>query len=332
MKAPTSTVGSSPAVTSRWPSSAVVVDLPCVPVTPMPIRPGAAISSPSSACQVTTGMPAAVGGGQLGVVRHGAQRGRDRDPVDAGEVRRIVAGTASGCRPRRAAACTATGASASQPSTTAPARWSRSAAPAAPDPAMPMTWIRSPGRITPATRVDDARGELERRQGRCALVAVAIVRPGVALDDRRPVAERGGHVGQPDRLLRRAAVRARRCRSPPRPAAPPGTDRARRTSSPRPPRPRRRRPALEQLVRHAQQLLLDGIRVRHDAAEEVVARLRDLGDDVPDQPARARLGGGHLPSALRRARGPAAERPSDELLIGGRTRLGGSRSVLIGSS
>ncbi len=72
MKAPTSTVGSRPALISRCPSRAVVVDLPCVPVTARPMRPSAVISSPSTACQVTTGSPrscAATSSGRSGTAR-----------------------------------------------------------------------------------------------------------------------------------------------------------------------------------------------------------------------------------------------------------------------
>ena len=92
MKAPTSTVGSRPALISRCPSSAVVVDFPCVPVTARPMRPGAAIISPSSVCHGTTGRPPVVCRDQLGKVRMRAQGGGDRHAFHAFQMRRIVPG------------------------------------------------------------------------------------------------------------------------------------------------------------------------------------------------------------------------------------------------
>ncbi len=92
MKAPTSTVGSSPALISRCPSSAVVVDLPCVPVTARPILPSAVISSPSTACHGTIGRPRSRAADQLGEIRHRPQRGRDRHTLHAFQVARVVAG------------------------------------------------------------------------------------------------------------------------------------------------------------------------------------------------------------------------------------------------
>ena len=218
MNAPTSTVGSSPAATSRWPRRAVVVDLPWVPVTPRPMRPGAACSSPSSACQVATGIPAR---------RRPPRARRDR----ARRERR--ARWRRGRRPRGG-----------------PDR----ARPPCAMPAASSGGVYGDGAVGVAA-VDDRAGAVEeqggaRRSGAgdaddvdplararplpypsdarrapssmaasadARLLPVTVVRPGVALDDGRPVAERGRHVGQPDRLVGRSPIRARRCRSPRRP-------------------------------------------------------------------------------------------------------------------
>ena len=69
--------------------------------------PGCRLSSPRSACHVSTAMPRSVCGGELGVPGHGSDRGRDRDAGDAVEVRGIVARRRTGYRPRRAPACRA---------------------------------------------------------------------------------------------------------------------------------------------------------------------------------------------------------------------------------
>ena len=100
---------------------------------------------------------------------------------------------------------------------------SRTAVPAAPEPAMPMTWTRSPGATTPLPLRGHAVGQLERGEGRRPLVAVTVVRPGVPLDDGRPVADGGRHVGQPDRLLVAPAVRPGDAGDGDRQAGRPGT-------------------------------------------------------------------------------------------------------------
>src|SRR5918994_5641512 len=91
------------------------------------------------------------------------------------------------------------GPSASHPSTVAPARASRSAAPAAPEPAMPMTWMRSPAIATRSGLGRDAGREVQGREGRRPLVAIAVVAPDVTLDDRRAVPDCGRDVGEPHR-------------------------------------------------------------------------------------------------------------------------------------
>ena len=49
----------------------------------------------------------------------------------------------------------------------------------------------------------------------------------------------------------------------------------------------------ENVLGHAQQLLLGAIRVHHDPALEVRGGARDAGDPVSDEPARARFGNRH---------------------------------------
>ena len=162
-------------------------------------------------------MPRSVAAASSAWPGHGAQRGRDRDAVDAVEVRGVVAARRTGCRPRRAAACTGDGASASQPSTMAPAWWSRSAA---------------PGRARAGDADDvDPLAALDHR-----------------LAPRRQARRRGRAPRGPTRACcrrgraARCGARRRRCRRaarPPRTSARPASRRsrrpARRCRSPRPP-------------------------------------------------------------------------------------------------
>ena len=104
----------------------------------------------------------------------------------------------------------------------------------------------------------------------------------------------------PDRLVRRASARARRCRSG-RSPCPRRTAPGRRRPAPPPP-PRHRPVALDQLGRHAQQLRLGLVRIRDHAAREVLG-----GPGAVRQPGRQQPAGARLPRS--RAAGPRAAAP-----------------------
>ena len=323
--APTNADGSAPAPARTWTSQPDVVLLPCVPATPTSVRPTAA--SATTCCHASTGMPASraaassAWSGSMAVsalvtarrsgrrcARHvgsGMFRG-DLDP-ECVEGRACTASARRGrsrSRSRRRAAA-------------------RSAAALAPAPAAPTTWIRSPSRMGRARRtgwspaptrsdaevtwrpgatdptragsssrpppeLDPLEEELESRGGAAPLVLGSIAGPGVTPDDRAG-AVGDGDIGQPDRLGRRSPVRPgdpghrhREIRPGPFPAAARHRERDLR---------RDRAVRGEDLIRHADRLALELIRVRHEASDEVGTRARDLGDQVSDQAAGARFDG-----------------------------------------
>src|SRR5687767_8219846 len=109
------------------------------------------------------------------------------------------------------------GVSISQPSIIAPAWCISSATPAAPEPAMPMTWMRSPGLTIGAgasRRVwscgqDLGQGELQGCQRGGSLVALAIVAKEAMLRARRVAPKRHATPVRADRLALAPTLRTR---------------------------------------------------------------------------------------------------------------------------
>ena len=242
MKAPTSTVGSSPAATSRWPSRAVVVDLPCVPVTPRPMWPGRGLQLAEQR------LP----GGDREAARDRRRRAR-RDRGRRGPPARSRRGRCrrggpdrarprTRCRPPSSGGVYGDGPSASQPSTIAPARCEqergagRSGAGDADDvdPLAALDHALAPRR--PGAR--RARAPPAPTRACCPSRSCGQVWRSTTAGPSRSAA---ATYVRPTGLSADPAVRARRCRSPRRPASPPGSAPARRWSSPRQPRPRPRR-------------------------------------------------------------------------------------------
>ena len=334
----------------RRTSQPAEVLLPCVPAIPMSVRPTAA--SATTCCQASIAMPAAGGGGQLRVIRvdrgqglrHGQPVGRrsprhvrgrmlprqhDARCLDRGRVGRRSAGIAAvGCP---------TGPRGVEHRGTRPgARRADNVDPLArQDRAGRASWKQA------RARRGRARHPGVGRRVRCrhpavapsgsstgsaragAIAAVLPVRRPVAGPDDPPdidaVLVGDADVRQPDRLLRRPAVR------PGDPGDGRGKRRAEPFASPDGHRPRDlgadRAVRLEDVRVDAEQVSFRGVRVRDDPPEEIAARAGDLGQGGGNEPARARLGEGDRrarpgksPGGARRAR--RADRRSSLLVLG----------------
>ena len=222
------------------------------------------------------------------------------------------------------------GAAGSQPDTTAPARGARSAAALAPAPAAPTTWIRSPGRIGRAAR-GAARGRLRpgprrrsRRGRRADAARAAATGPAAALSRlfARPVARPDVAPDRhADRVRDRDVGQARPAwrRVPPSGPAMPVTATARSAPGPFAAAGRHRHRDLggdravrgEDLGRDADALVLELVRIGHEAADERVA---GAGDSVMAWATR--------PPGARFDRGDAAGRRQGTL-----PRRAGARAV-----
>ena len=314
--APTKADGSAPAATSAWTSQPAVVLLPCVPATPR-----------ASARRPHRRRPAATARRGIPAARAAASSGWSGSIAVSALVtasrsgRGAVVTWAAACSPAIATPSASSagvygeGPPGSHPLTTrarlAPPRGRAALAPA---PAAPTTWMRSWRRIGSGRPGGRQPGPDRGRPPRSRAV-----RPPIGGVDPLEQQGQGGRRTQPLVLAPvagphvtpdRDADRRRRprCRSgrpasaglPPSGPAIPVTATAR--SAPvraRPPLGHRHRDLGryravrgEDVVGHADRLALELVRVGHEATEVIGARARDLGDEVADEAAGARLDGG----------------------------------------
>ena len=259
--------------------------------------------SPRSRAAASSALPGSIAVSALVTASRAGGR-----PQAAPHVRRVVRGRDRDARRIERRACTGPGRPGRSRRPTR--RPTRPAAPPRTRPRRrrPTTWIRSPGRIGRGVarrapgrpRRRPPRGRSPARPRPCSSSISSATRAESRLFSVRSPGHRkrrtDGSPSPGDRDVDEARRAWPRCRRP-GPATPV-------TATPRSVASRERTPSaiatrdlrgdrpvgVEHVGRDAELALLDGVRVRDDAADEVRGRPGDLRDHVGDQPAGARLG------------------------------------------